>query len=404
MDNISENRIKKKKIKFIDNLILISFGFYLVLSPFYLWSSGLPQIGDIFLIFSFIFYMILNNRIISYKTSTKKLMLTGLIFMVWVIISNLRWSLKLQTTDIFLQYTLFYIYNTVIALFTLLLSTKYKDKFLHVIFTSIIISITIQFIIFLIGGRIVGGRVTVSFNNPNQLGYYALIIQSFIIFISNKVKVNNIHVIAGLFFSFILVVASISNSAIISWFVLLVLYIFSKTDNKKIKKTIILSSVLVIISIVYLLNSSTVIQSNSLYKETIQRLRTTEDKIYGSTEGRGYDRITEYPEYWILGAGEGGYFRFNKQIEFHSTLGNIQLSYGIVGLILFMRYLWICSKGDFRNNWYIIFSLLLYGYAHNGIRNTMFWILLSLIHIYAKEKPKITESRAAGVLRKDLLN
>lgn len=95
---------------------------------------------------------------------------------------------------------------------------------------------------------------------------------------------------------------------------------------------------------------------------------------------RGYYRITEYPEYWILGAGEGAYLeRFGRIMEFHSTLGNIQVSYGIIGLILFLKFLYLALKNNKFRDWYILFCILIYGITHNGIRNSLFWIFLALL-------------------------
>jgi hypothetical protein len=98
-----------------------------------------------------------------------------------------------------------------------------------------------------------------------------------------------------------------------------------------------------------------------------------------SLEGRGYDRIWKHPEYWIFGAGEGEYYRFGVGMEFHSTLGNLQVSYGILGLGLFLIMLFLIMRHDRYQNAYIILFLMMYGLTHNGIRNTLLWILLGLL-------------------------
>ena len=58
-------------------------------------------------------------------------------------------------------------------------------------------------------------------------------------------------------------------------------------------------------------------------------------------ESRGYNRIYEYPEQILLGAGERGRWRFGPghEHELHSSFGTVLFSYGIVGFVLFSTFL-----------------------------------------------------------------
>lgn len=374
------------RLDILDKVILFLYGLYFILSPFYLWSSGLPQIADIIMVLTLMLYLIQNSFVIRLKDSSFKFFLIGLLFIFWVVITNLVWILNLQTAKFFLQNTIFYIYNFIIGILTASLAYKYKNVLLATVFNAIILSVLIQLLFFFIGGRVIGGRNTVFFNNPNQLGYYALLVVNYIIFFHNNLKIKWEYLVIGLLASFILVLSSLSNGSIIAWVFMFTMFLMSRTTNKKIKTRIMLITIAVLGIVMYLYNYTDLIKSNELYQELNLRLSTTQSKIETSVEGRGYDRIAEHPEYWLFGAGEGGYFRFEIPIEFHSTLGNIQLSYGLIGTILFATYMFQALKRDYYTNGYILGSLMIYGYAHNGIRNTMFWILLSLMVMYQNKK------------------
>ena len=68
---------------------------------------------------------------------------------------------------------------------------------------------------------------------------------------------------------------------------------------------------------------------------------------------RGYIRLLRNPQYLVLGAGEGAFERLTDEAfdkEFHSTLGNVLMSYGILGLVilvgLFFLIFWDADLTD----------------------------------------------------------
>jgi len=131
------------------------------------------------------------------------------------------------------------------------------------------------------------------------------------------------------------------------------------------------------------------VSDNALVKSVKKRLESIGMDNDDSLEGRGYNRIFDYPEYWIFGAGEGEYTRFEGfQLEMHSTLGNIQASYGLIGLCLFLCFLFLTIRKDLSGSWYIILFIMTYGLTHNGIRNSLFWILIALIAVHLKSTGK----------------
>jgi hypothetical protein len=109
---------------------------------------------------------------------------------------------------------------------------------------------------------------------------------------------------------------------------------------------------------------------------------------------RGYDRISNHPEYLIFGAGEGGYNRFDTFIdnhEMHSSFGTIVFCYGIPGIVLFTLFVFSLLK---KLPWfYLVYALPLfaYGVTHMGLRFTIFWVALMMFPIIRSERQKVAQ-------------
>ena len=113
--------------------------------------------------------------------------------------------------------------------------------------------------------------------------------------------------------------------------------------------------------------------------------------------GRGYDRIGELGYHFLWGMGEGAYGRFEALTnrEVHATFVNILVSYGVIGLLV---YFWIllspmAMKQQTVRNYACYSGVLLYFLTHNGVRNTILWMLLAIVMMagerktYAEPKP-----------------
>jgi hypothetical protein len=98
---------------------------------------------------------------------------------------------------------------------------------------------------------------------------------------------------------------------------------------------------------------------------------------------RGYSRLVEHPEYLALGAGEGDFGRLTtrNEKEFHSSLGNILMSYGVVGLGLLLAFFFVVFQSSPRINLFYFGLIMLYGVTHMGMRDTMLWIFLGLVYV-----------------------
>lgn len=379
IDQSKQLNIDKKDLSFIDKVILVLFGCYFVMSPFYLWRSGLPQIADFTIIIALTLALIKTKFRFIFDFQERKIITVSLLFLYWIVLNNSFWSLRL---GIFAQFFInngYYLFNIFIFIMSILLIRTF-GKYLYVLMlNSIIFSLLIQFVMFITSGGYSGGRYSGTFNNPNQLGYYAILVTALILITITKSEKVSLKPFIGILISFILVIVSLSNAAIISWSIMLFCYVFFEKSNKKFRKKLFIISLITLIIGYFIYINFGIIQNNALYEALVGRLSTTQNKIEAVGDVRGYNRILGYPEYWLLGAGEGAYFRFEGNLELHSTLGNIQISYGIIGTIIFLRLLYVCLKNIKFRYWYIILAVMVYGMTHNGIRDSIFWILLAFI-------------------------
>ena len=372
--------------KLKDKLIFLLYSLYFILKPFYFWKSGLPQISDFILVLLMIVYFTSNKFSISFNKRSVVFLKNGLLFVTWIIFVNGAWALKLQTSDSFILPTVYYMYNFLVTSIIVSLYSQYKEKIIEITYKSVLLSVIIQTVIYFVNGGFSAGRMTMKFNNPNQLGYYSLLMIAFLMFTSYHLKVSLKWFTIGIISSIILNFASLSKAAILSSSGLIFLYFFSKNENEHFKRRLILILIFALLLIVVIYNTTTIIQNNNLINSVQRRIKSIGQDSDDNLEARGYYRIYEYPEYWLFGAGEGEYSRFRyQQIEFHSTLGNIQVSYGLVGTLLFINFMRLALKNDRYRSWYILLMIIIYGLTHNGIRNSLFWILLALMASVQRE-------------------
>lgn len=385
----------------LDKFIFLLYTMYFILKPIYLWSSGLPQISDMILLLLILVYVIKKKFTIVIYFESKKFLMIGMLFVLYVVLINSVWVLILNTADIFIITSLFYVYNFIVVVLVLVLYSDYKEKIIEVTYKATLISVFIQVFMFFVGGGFLGGRMTVGFNNPNQLGYYALLVTTILMFSSKRITVKTEMFVMGLISSLILAAASLSKATIISIVCCVFIFFFTKNENKRFKRNFTIIVVVSAILIIYIYQTTSIIQNNQLFQSVQNRINAVGSDSDDSFAGRGYERITEHPEYWIFGAGEGEFPRLGfGSHELHSTLGNIQVSYGIIGLILFLRFMYLGLKNDKYRSWYIIIVIMTYGLTHNGIRNSLFWILLALIASQNKYTSHMKNQKIIGEIPK----
>lgn len=373
--------IKNEK-SFGDRIILFLFALYFILKPFYFWSSGLPQISDLVFLILIIYYMFKVDFRISFFSQSKIFLLISLGFVLYVSLINTLWSLLLNGSLEILKFSIFYVFNFLASLMVLTLYHEYQKDFLKYLYRSVLIATYIQIVLYILGGGFNGERALGFFNNPNQLGYYNLLLLGFLLMISQRIKLKPGWFIGSITATLVMCFSSLSKAAIVAYAAMFFYFIFLKMKTKLFNKQIVIYlSIITIILSVTCYSNKELLMSNQLYRSVMYRVSTIGSDNDDNLSARGYDRLTDYPQYLAFGSGEGEFQRLGYGYEFHSTLGNILFSYGIIGLFLYLTSIVFAMKSNRWKDAYIIFFIMLYGLTHNGIRNTLLWILVALISI-----------------------
>lgn len=356
---------------------------FFILTPFYIFPSGSPQVGDYLFIVAL---GLMITRVGMVITADKNILsyLTSLtLFVVYVVLVNLVWSLILNQS--LNRNSMFYIFNYLISLFIVLFYSKYRSNIYTIVYYGILYSLLLQTLLALVMEGVRAGRNLVFFNNPNQLGYYALLSICIMIFTYQKqqeIGENNYLFFIGLLCGLFLVLISLSKAAIASTGFILLYYAIIKNKHLY-KRRKNLTLIVIFTSVLCLLFITTdildIITDNNVYIGL-------ERRIFGQALGsedsiaiRGYSRMLNHYDYLLFGQGEGAYWRFDTPNEFHSTLGNVVFSYGFMGFIFFIGIIYFAFKNKKWNELYLFIGLMLYGLTHNGIRNSLLWIFISLV-------------------------
>jgi len=360
----------------------------ILFSPLYFFLSGGVQISDIFFVLSMLSLLFIEKKILESLTRTNPVFnfLKG--FVVWVFIVNIVYYFIWGDIKTLLA-SIYYLYNfSLIVLLIGLFETSNK-RFLFALYYMLFTSLLIVFIvaIFRLDYLFLNAylhRRTLTFNNPNQLGYWTLLILSILIMVYKVITENRTSrllssiLILSSVISFYLSMLSLSKAASLS---ILILLIFASI--KKTKLILVIIGLMIVGFYLIGYNKSNFI---GLY---LHRLETVGESNDDNIEGRNYDRIWKYPEYLVFGAGEGAISeRFEKDNEIHSSFGTILFSYGIIGFFLFLFFLVKLFKLNKLEFILTILPILAYGISHMGLRYKLFWISLAIFVILANKKKK----------------
>jgi hypothetical protein len=379
--SLGDNAVSKSL--FIDFLVLV----YFCLKPIYIFESGDVQPADIIMVFLFFLLFLLINRKGDMDTrysmeasELKSIMILLIIFSGWTVMVNGIWFFSLAELTI-IRPVLFYFFNFFAVAAFYMYYLMFGQRLFKVVKVSVIATLMIQIVIYFTFASN-GGRATLAFNNPNQLGYFSLIALTFLLVLSEE-KLN-IFYIAAICISIWLSMLSLSKAAMISTIFMLIIYIlFKKNSNKFIKYfliTVMLAAIFFIATRMELLANIPVL-NNAMTR--IAYLQNDDSLIYG----RGYGRIFEMGLNFIWGMGEGAFHRFSylSGSELHGTIAGTLVNYGLIGLVLFVVILWkgfLQHKIKYLDKALLIGGVLLYWFTHQGIRNSLFWILLAVFNLY----------------------
>lgn len=368
---------------------LLLWSLYILLFPVYIFKSGLPQPGDMLMLL-LVPVVFLSGRNSLFRDAIGPTRWV-LLFTGYVILVNLVWSVaqnawSMNTKDGFMMTSTYYIYNVVFFLCALVLYTRYRERFLWLTLQVTLATVVLQVLISFVYSK-GGSRGSVLFNNPNQLGYYAVLSASILCLGRRKLGLGTLPATIGLLCSAYLALLSSSKAALGAVAILVAVGLLS---NPRIIVVSVLGFMLLLVT------SNRVTDAISAAQN---RIETDESNSF--FEERGYDRLMAHKEYWFFGAGEGGYRRFKETTvigshELHSSAGTIFFCYGIIGSILFIRFSWAVVRGGRFRHILILLPAAAYGLTHQGLRFTLLWVLLALfVALKDYERRQIPASKLA---------
>lgn len=376
---------------------LILWSIYVFLFPFYIFESGLPQPGDCVAIVLLPFLLVRWNGKLSPALLAPLRLL--LVFTIYVVFVNLVWSVVTFTfstnaKDGFLIAPTFYLFNGLMFFTFLLMYQRYGEYMLWLTVRLVLVSVFVQVALASILPP-TATRASVMFNNPNQLGNYALLSACILLLGQKRVKLSTLQVTVGLAACSYLALLSASKAALASICALGIVLLISKLR------------LIIVASIVF----GILIFVDNPFSDAIDRVQARLDRqqAYGFLEDRGYDRIKEYPEYWLLGAGEGGYRRFKDTSligshELHSSMATLFFCYGLVGTMLFVLFARGTMSGAGLRTWIILGAAFAYGVAHQGLRVRLLWLLLAMVCALRDLELRERAARLAAAVPKTVAN
>ena len=388
----------KKAPQPVSNWPLYLWFLYPIFYPFYFFSSGLPQPSDIILVVLITISFASGWSLRSVPFAIHKNSLKW--FVIYVVIVNTVWFIFIDQSNekpfpsIF--HSAFYIYNFFVFGIALLLYERFGKRFILYTAYSLGVSLIVQ-AAWAVATNAAVSRSPLFFNNPNQLGYYALLGGTVLTLIASKIRINLLFQMTA-YFSFGLLCLVSSSKAAMAGALLLILFAFVNQGLLNIKQMIAIGLV-VLIGNYFIAN---VQLGKELFSYSTSRFETIGESGDDSAEGRGYDRIVNNPEYLLLGAGEGGYYRFATAIklhEIHSTFGTVLFSYGVIGFYLFITFLFQIYKGGRLFNFLYSLPAFIYSITHQGLRSTLFWILLAVVCIMRLEVRNSIQRKAKAKIR-----
>ena len=220
-----------------------------------------------------------------------------------------------------------------------------------------------------------------TFNNPNQLGYFAVLMGCAYVAIATVTKSSRWLTVLFVSLAYLLAIISLSKAAMlaISPLLLLSLFIWGREMRSPLLQTVVFAMALVLVLLVIVFAYSQFDGLLGADNEVLRRLALIGQDSDDTLTARGYALILRPDARIIFGYGEGYYgMKFGNEV--HSTLANVLTSFGIVGFALFSAMiLYVVRFRVFSLHFALVSLAFAYGLTHNGLRNTLFWIFLAVI-------------------------
>ena len=361
-----------KKLSFAEKLFLLG----IIAKQFYILPSGLPQVGDILILSSFLLFWMSGLQKETYGEES-----TLRVFVALVVIVN-GLHMLLYPSSGFLLPVFYYIFNFCVVLLTK--SLMKVEVFSTKLEWVIKIDLIIQGFIYLSGrGRwYYGIRYMGSFNDPNQYAFFifgAMLVLCLLSKINNKLKEN----IFWYFFAFYLMLPAASTGMLAGFLVFFVLFTGLNTISGRGKIIGVVIAVMIATFILSKVADGTIVLPASISESFImQRLVNKINGLSNSskqlTEDRQWGILLKYPLYIFVGAGEGSFMRFGITSEIHSSILAPLWYYGLIPFSVWITWCKRKIQKVDRSVWCVYFALIIESITLVNNRQPFFWMIFIL--------------------------
>lgn len=370
--NSKNNIIFLSDSNIIDKVVIYLVLFSFFLSQFYFWSSGIPQFSHIFIMGAI---LLLFNKSSSINIEYSN---TILLFVAYAICINFAWYLIILDSS-YMMSTIYWVFNLLFFLLMMNLNQVQINFFHEKLLFLIPFSYVIEIIIWAsnLGRYDFDPRYNGLFNDPNQMAFWVLSTCAIYLYISGSNSKKIIVYSLALF----LILLTMSRSASIGFLMLTLGFIFSQKGDLN-KRIFVFFGTLVFFGIL-----SYFLYNMGVFDNVVLRFIEGLDQRDSQVEGRGLFSFFDYPQYLIFGAGQGAYWLYNPAgNEIHSTWLGILFYYGIVGIFLFLIFLYQIFKKLSLSNKMILLGPMLYGFTTYSARTLIFWFLLAAFLLFSNNK------------------
>lgn len=379
---LNTNQIPSTSIfdRWMENILIFGWLLYIVIAPIYLFKSGIPQIADytIFIVSALAMMLFfVKQKLIFNRVFASLALMVMLFFCI-----NITYFIHLHD-KYFLLAAFYYIFNSFVFMVTVILFKSNPQKMMAWGRIAIFISLVIEVVWMNVMPSNSDYRATGSFNNPNQLGYWALLSACYILILNYGQRMKWYDLVGFIICAY-LATEALSRAVILSYGLIFLAFLAGNYVSFLLK----IAMGLIVVS--YALFQITIYENPYFLIsnfENIERIFNRVESIQteeGVFEERGYQRIINYSENLLYGAGEGGYRRFKEfggnPIELHSGLGTILFSYGILGFVLFSTFILTVFQRSPWILWVTLVAIMAYGITHQHVRFTGFWVYMGLIY------------------------
>jgi len=342
-----------------------------VVSPIYVFESGLPQPADLLLLFIGALLFVFRGFQAPAMAKGGLGAVAGFVF--YSLIVNGSWYLFLGDATLLIP-SAYYAFNGFCFFVALALYDWFGASFFRWTCVAIMCSIAVQlFTALQIWDSSISEavRATLFFRNPNQTAYYAVLTGTILLLCGRRGHLPvGLRALLPLVFVGLTIITAMTQSraGLAAVGMLVVLYCARRL-------------VLVVLGIAAVLVAVHTEPVIALREQIAERMESKQKNLQEEMAYRGYARFWEQPQHLWFGAGEGAYERFVALPgkELHSTFGNVLMSYGLVGLGLLCAFYWQIVRFC---GWYALIDMLpiwVYGLTHNGIRQSEYWIIPALM-------------------------